>query len=69
MFLELLSDCSHVFVMFKESVVDVDSGTVTKAIKLKFPPFSIVLSPDQSKRYAVKASSGCSPQPRFSTFS
>jgi YVTN family beta-propeller protein len=143
MFLELLSDCSHVFVMFKEfamsnvflhrmvlaasaaavltslsahagqvvyvpnttsntvSVVDVDSGTVTKTIevkglpfiaapladgskvyidnlgtsvsgvsvintaddsvktiKLKFPPFSIVLSPDQSKLYAVKASSG-----------
>ena len=29
-----------------------------KTIKLKFPPFSIVLSPDQSKLYAVKASSG-----------
>jgi YVTN family beta-propeller protein len=39
------------------SVINTADDSV-KTIKLKFPPFSIVLSPDQSKLYAVKASSG-----------
>jgi YVTN family beta-propeller protein len=39
------------------SVINTADDSV-KTIKLKFPPFSIVLSPDQTKLYAVKASSG-----------
>lgn len=39
------------------SVINTADQSV-KTIKLKFPPFAIVLSPDQSKLYALKASSG-----------
>jgi YVTN family beta-propeller protein len=39
------------------SVINTADQSV-KTVKLKFPPFAIVLSPDQSKLYALKASSG-----------
>jgi YVTN family beta-propeller protein len=39
------------------SVVNTADGSV-KLIKTKFPPFAIVLSPDQTKVYALKATQG-----------